>query len=354
MSSTNDSPEPDDHGSDHGSTGTPGTSASRRKRRTLIITAVAITVALVSGAVVTAGLVQTQQLEQAKADADATAAAAALGDAETEAGELAKTIDGVLEALAVENGEPVIDVDLEQLLQARDALEADYTDASDVRGASFAAVRELDLVLRSVLATGRATVAQVTLAGEDAVSALEDAVSSLGRAPYGTPSSYANRDQLVAAVLEAAQAARDAHEKAAIVASAPPAGGAPWTGGGSNAGGSGATGSGSAAGSGGTTGGGTSGGSGGTTAPPPPPHPRAALCESLGFTNNLACLNSEPTYVATNSAYTPLSSCVDPGAYGSHTPGFGGTSRPSYTFPWSYQIDYTSSGLGTVRFFVCG
>ena len=74
MSSTNDSPEPDASGSDHRSTGTPGTSASRRKRRTLIITAVAITVALVSGAVVTAGLVQTQQLEQAKADADATAA----------------------------------------------------------------------------------------------------------------------------------------------------------------------------------------------------------------------------------------------------------------------------------------
>lgn len=358
MSSTNDSPEPDDHGSDHGSTGTPGTSASRRKRRTLIITAVAITVALVSGAVVTAGLVQAQQLEQAKADADATAAAAAaaaLGDAETEAGELAKTIDGVLEALAVENGEPVIDVDLEQLRQARDALDADYTDASDVRGASFAAVRELDLVLRSVLATGRATVAQVTLAGEDAVSALEDAVSSLGRAPYGTPSSYANRDQLVAAVLEAAQAARDAHEKAAIVASAPPAGGAPSTGGGSNAGGSGATGSGSATGSGGTTGGGTSGGSGGTTAPPPPPHPRAALCESLGFTNNLACLNSEPTYVATNASYLDWATCSAAGAaaYGSHTPGFGGTSRPSYTQPWSYQIVYASSGLGTVKFYLC-
>jgi len=73
----------------------------------------------------------------------------------------------------------------------------------------------------------------------------------------------------------------------------------------------------------------------------------------LGFTNNIACLDSYPTYVTTNAAYIPLANCLGQFSYGSHTPGFGGTSSPSYTFPWSYRIDYASSGLGTVKFFTC-
>ena len=354
MSTTNDSLEPDTTGSPD----TSGVPAPRRKRRALIVSAIALTLALVAGAVTTAGIVQAQQLQQAQADADAAAAAAAataLADAETEANTLARTIDGVLEALVDDEGEPVIDVDLDQLLEARDALDADYEEASDVRSATYAAVRLLDVVLRSVLDEGRATVPQVALAGEDALAALQDAFAALGGAPYGVSSSYADREALVAAVLEAVRAARDAHDQALVIAGGTTSGGTTAPGGSSSSGG-GASGGGSSGGSssgGGTSGGGSGGGS--TTPPPPPPHPRAALCESLGFgANGASCLANAPTYVATNSYYVPLASCVDPGAYGSHTPGFGGTSSPSYTFPWSYRIDYASSGLGTVRFFVCG
>jgi uncharacterized membrane protein YgcG len=354
VSTTNDHPEPDIAGSPEASEAP----ASRRKRRVLIVSAIALTVALVAGAVVTAGVVQAQQLEQAQADVDAAAAAAAadaLAAAKTEADKLAQTIDGVLEALVDGDGEALLDVDVEQLVEARDALDGDYEDASSVRTATFAAVRELDVVLRFVLADGRATIPQVTLAGDDALSDLEQAVAALGGAPYGVPSSYAGRDDLVAAVLAAVLVARDAHYRALVVAEGTPAGGTTAPGGSTSSGG-GTSGGGSSGGTnsgGGSSGGG--GGGGGTTAPPPPPppHPRAALCESLGFTNNTACLNNEPTYVTTNSAYVPLSSCIGQFAYGSHTPGFGGTSRPSYTFPWSYRIDYASSGLGTVRFFTC-
>lgn len=343
MSTTNDHPEPDIAGSPEASEAP----APRRKRRVLIVSAIALTVALVAGAVVTAGVVQAQQLEQAQADADAAAAAAAadaLAAAKTEADKLTQTIDGVLEALVDDDGEALLDVDVEQLVEARDALDGDYEDASSVRTATFAAVRELDVVLRFVLADGRATVSQVTLAGDDALSELEAAVAALGGAPYGVPSSYAGRDELVAAVLTAAQVARDAHDRALVVAGGTPAGGTNAPGGSTSSGGT-------------TSGGGSSGGSGGTTAPPPPPppHPRAALCESLGFTNNTACLNKEPTYVTTNASYVDWATCSAAGAaaYGSHTPGFGGTSRPSYTIPWSYQIVYASSGLGTVKFYLC-
>lgn len=352
MSTANDHPEPDIAGSPEASEAL----APRRKRRVLIISAIVLTIALIAGAVVTAGVVQAQQLEQAQADADAAAAAAAadaLAEAEAEADKLAQTIDGVLEALVDDDGAPMLDVDVEKLVEARDALDGDYEEAADVRSATLAAVRELDVVLRFVLADGRATVPQVTLAGDDALTELEEAVAALGGAPFGVPSSYAGRDELVAAVLAAAQVARDAHDRALVVAEGTTDGGRTAPGGSTSSGGGT---SGGASNGGTTSGGGSSGGGGGTTAPPPPPplHPRAALCESLGFTNNTACLNNEPTYVTTNASYVPLSSCVDPGAYGSHTPGFGGTSRPSYTFPWSYRIDYASSGLGTVKFFVCG
>jgi len=72
----------------------------------------------------------------------------------------------------------------------------------------------------------------------------------------------------------------------------------------------------------------------------------------LGFAGNGACLDNQPTYVQTNSFYVPLESCKA-AAYGSHTPGFGGTSVVNYQFPWSYQINYASSGLGSIQFYAC-
>ncbi len=355
MSTTNDTPELADAVTETDAPAPPASSPSRRRRRVLIGVGITLALALVAGAIMAVNTVQAQQLEQAQAAADtalAAAEAADLSDAVTEADELASTISDVLNALVDEDGEPVLELDLERLEKVRSALVDEHYTRTDAREATFAAVRELDRVLRVIIADGRAALAGVALAGEAEKESLQQAVQNLSAAPYGVSSSYADRDQLIEALLAAATVARDAHDKAAVVAGAPPVGGGTTAGGTT----SGENTSGGNTAGGDTSGGGNTSGGGGTTAPPPPPppHPRAALCTSLGFNNNLACLNNEPTYVRTNSAHVPLSSCVDPGAYGSHTPGFGGTSTPSYTFPWSYRIDYASSGLGTVKFFVCG
>jgi len=350
VSTKNDSPEPADAALDTGTSA--GIAEPKPQRRGRALIGAGIALALVAGTIAIVTTVQAQQLEQAQAEAEVAlveAQAASLAVAVKEAEELAATIQKVLDALTSEDGEPVLEVDLERLEKVLSALNDDHATRADAREVTFAAVRELDRVLRIVVADGRSVLAAVTLAGESEKENLQQAVQNLSAAPYGMSSSYADRDRLIDAVLAAATAARDAHDTTAIVAGAPPIGGGTTTGG--------ATPGGNTSGgntSGGNTSGGNSSGGGGTPAPPPPPHPRAALCASLGFTNNLACLDSYPTYVTTNASYLPLASCVDPGAYGSHTPGFGGTSSPSYTFPWSYRIDYTSSGLGTVKFFLCG
>ena len=351
MSTTKDTPEPAGAAPEAETPSGVTAQPPGRRRRALIGGAIALTLALVAGAIVTISTVQAQQIEQAQADAEAALAeadASALAEAVDEADELAVTIQKVLDTLTGEDGEPVLEVDLEPLEGMQSALVDEHSTRADARKVTFAAVRELDRVLRVIVADGRAVLAGVALAGEAEKESLQEAVQNLSAAPYGVPSSYADRDRLIEAVLAAATAARNTHDKAAVVAVAPPVGGGTTTGG---------TTSGGTTSGGNTSGGGSTSGGGGTTAPPPPPppHPRAALCESLGFgANGASCLANTPTYVKTNSAYVPLSSCVDPGAYGSHTPGFGGTSTPSYTFPWSYRIDYASSGLGTVKFFVCG
>lgn len=343
MSTTNDVPEPADAAPETEKSAGVAAPPPRRRRRALIGGGIALTLTLVAGAIVTVSTVQAQQLEQEQADTEAALAeaeAAALADAVKEADELAATIQKVLDTLTDEDGEPVLEVELERLEKLRLALVGEHSTRTDAREVTFAAVRELDRVLRVVVADGRNVLAVVTLAGEGEQESLQEAVQNLRAAPYGASSSYADRDRLIEAVLVAADAARDAHGKAAIIAEAPPVSGGTTTGGTTP---------------GRTTSGGNTSGGGGTTAPPPPPppHPRAALCASLGFTNNIACLDSYPTYVTTNAAFIPLANCSGQFSYGNHTPGFGGTSSPSYTFPWSYRIDYASSGLGTVRFFTC-
>lgn len=328
--------------------------APRRKRWLLIGGAIALTLTLVAGGVVAVATVQSQQAAQAQADSAAAAAAATaaeLAEALDEATAMATTVQKVLDVLTDAEGEPVIDVDLSGLDEAQLALKSDHADRDAAHSATFATIRQLDLVLRSVSATVHTARASVSLAGDSEQENFDKALAALVAAPYGVPSSYVDRDVLIATVLQASAAARESHDKSAIVAGAPTSDAGTTSGGGS----SGGTTSGGNTYGGATSGGGSSGG--GTTAPPPAPapHPRAALCESLGFgANGASCLANTPTYVTTNAAYVPLASCVDPGAYGSHTPGFGGTSSPSYTFPWSYRIDYASSGLGTVKFFVCG
>lgn len=358
MSTTNDAPEPADAVTDTDAPAPPASSPSRQRRRVLIGVGITLALALLAGAIVAVNTVQAQQLEQAQVDAEAALAeadAAAFAEAVDEAGELAATIQKVLDTLTGEDGEPVLELDLQRLEKVRSALIDEHSTRTDAREATFAAVRELDRVLRVIVADGRTALTAVALAGEAEKESLQEAVQNLSAAPYGMSSSYADRDQLIEAVLAAATAARDAHDKAAVVAGAPPVGGGTTAGGTT----SGGTNSGGTTSGGNTSGGGNTPGGGGTTdpppPPPPPPHPRAALCTSLGFNNNLACLNNEPTYVTTNSAYVDWGTCSAAGAaaYGSHTPGFGGTSRPSYTIPWSYQIVYASSGLGTVKFYLC-
>jgi hypothetical protein len=55
-------------------------------------------------------------------------------------------------------------------------------------------------------------------------------------------------------------------------------------------------------------------------------------------------------YIVTNANYVPYSSCPNGGGvYGGHDPGPGGTSRPSFGFPWSY----TGGGNAGFTWYVC-
>jgi len=330
--------------------------ATSRRRRLIVIGVAIVTVAaLAIGSTIAISTAQAQQAAAARADEAAALAAAVEADRDAaivEARTLADAIDAVLEVLATDENLALIEVDLEALQSATEALDDAFATADEAHQATAGAVRELNLLLRSVAAQVRELAGTVSLASESERDDLERALLALAGAPFGLPSSYENRDELVADALDAARTAAASHDTAAAATGAAPSAGSPSSGGGTGSGG------GTSGGSGGGTGGGGSGGgsTGGGGDTPPPPHPRAALCESLGFgANGASCLANTPTYVATNASYVDWATCSAAGAaaYGSHTPGFGGTSRPSYTQPWSYQLVYASSGLGTVYFYLC-
>jgi len=329
---------------------------SRRRRTLLVGLAVGVALSLAATAGAIAVVHQQNVAEDARLAAVAAEDghdAALLAEATDQAQSLFVYVELVLDAL--EDTDIDVNIDVGELATLASTLGANHADRTSVREATFATVKALNDLIRLVLDHGRATTSTTVLASPPEADALAEAIAALSAAPRGLPTSYSTHAVLISAVLDAAAVASTSHDVAVILAG----GAADAPAGSTNGGGVASNGmsGGSNTDGGSTGGGGSSGGSGGgTTAPPPPPppHPRAALCESLGFgANGASCLANTPTHVTTNSYYLPLTSCSAPMSYGSHTPGFGGTSIVSFTFPWSYRIDYASSGLGTVKFFLC-
>jgi len=329
------------------------TTPRRRPRKRTIVTGIIVTAALalsISGVAAAAAIQQAEAAAQAQEVEQHLLRSMELYDeAAADADQLRTALTSISDALEGS------DVDTAALEEALADLESNRGDRDSVLSANAAGVAAANAAIRAVVAHGLTVTGDSDQADKDALGALAEAVAALRGAPQGLPTSYTDHGELLEAVLVTSTIVANSHAQTVAAAGQP--GENVASGSGSSSGGSGgtSTGGGSSSGGGSSGGGGSSSGGGGsTTPPPPPPHPRAALCASLGFgANGASCLANTPTYVTTNASYVPFASCGDPGAYGSHTPGFGGTSSPSYSFPWSYQIQYASSGLGKVQFYVC-